>query len=103
MLLLQQSNCIFSSGVNCQNETNECLSTPCRNNAECIDLLADFECKCKPGYAGRLCEIDINECFDLPCANGATCLDKVNDYQCVCVAGRFLFFCLHVSLTFVFL
>ena len=76
--------------MNCQNETNECLSTPCKNNAECIDLVANFECKCKPGYFGRLCQIDINECMDLPCANGATCLDKVNDYQCVCVPGRFI-------------
>ena len=77
------------SGANCENETNECLSTPCKNNAECIDLVANFECKCQPGYFGELCQIDINECLDLPCANGATCFDKVNDYQCICVAGRF--------------
>ncbi|XP_065067500.1 sushi, von Willebrand factor type A, EGF and pentraxin domain-containing protein 1-like, partial [Rhopilema esculentum] len=77
----------LSLGVNCENETDECLSKPCRNNATCIDQVNNFKCDCQPGFAGRICEVDINECLTDPCTNNGTCLDKVNDYQCICQAG----------------
>eukprot|EP00795_Rhopilema_esculentum_P001758 gene1758-16242_t len=74
-------------GVNCENETDECLSKPCRNNATCIDQVNNFKCDCQPGFAGKICEVDINECLGEPCTNNGTCLDKVNGYQCICQAG----------------
>ena len=65
------------------------MSQPCRNGAECVDLVNNFRCNCKPGYAGRVCEVNINECLLQPCKNNGTCLDGVNDYNCVCQPGLY--------------
>ncbi|XP_072036040.1 protein tolkin-like [Amphiura filiformis] len=36
---------------------NECLSQPCRNGGQCIDVVNGFLCKCRRGFAGKLCNI----------------------------------------------
>ena len=38
-------------------EINECDVGPCENNANCTDLLNDFNCSCLPGYTGKTCDI----------------------------------------------
>ena len=38
-------------------EINECDVGPCKNNANCTDLLNDFNCSCLPGYTGKTCDI----------------------------------------------
>ena len=35
---------------------DECLSTPCQNNATCYDGVNMFTCSCDDGYEGGLCE-----------------------------------------------
>ena len=36
---------------------NECASSPCRNDATCLDLLNAFECVCAAGFTGHNCSI----------------------------------------------
>ena len=38
-------------------DTNECESSPCLNNGNCIDRINAFNCSCPPGFAGNRCEI----------------------------------------------
>ena len=53
-------------------EINECLSSPCRNNATCNDNINAYTCQCLPGFTGRDCETDIDDCASNPCLNNAT-------------------------------
>ena len=38
-------------------DINECASSPCQNEATCVDGENGFTCDCKPGYTSVLCEI----------------------------------------------
>lgn len=40
-------------GVNCSEETNECLSHPCQNGGTCIDLTNTYKCSCPRGTQGE--------------------------------------------------
>lgn len=41
-------------GSDCEINYDECLHGYCANNSTCIDLVADYECVCPPGFAGEL-------------------------------------------------
>ncbi len=40
------------TGIHCQTDWDECWSSPCANGAKCVDLIADFNCTCTPGFRG---------------------------------------------------
>lgn len=58
------------TGLLCEQELNECNSTPCENEGTCTDLLASFSCQCMAGWTGARCERDVLECSSNPCQNG---------------------------------
>ncbi|MCP3668383.1 MAG: calcium-binding EGF-like domain-containing protein [Gammaproteobacteria bacterium] len=35
---------------------DECLSSPCKNEAKCNDLIDEYSCSCLPGFTGNDCE-----------------------------------------------
>lgn len=37
------------TGLNCENEINECYSNPCKNGGQCVDKINLFSCKCTAG------------------------------------------------------
>ncbi|KAH7976317.1 hypothetical protein HPB52_011829 [Rhipicephalus sanguineus] len=41
----------------CEENINECLSSPCKNRGDCEDGIDSFTCHCTPGYGGPLCEL----------------------------------------------
>ncbi|MGH0173496.1 UNVERIFIED_CONTAM: hypothetical protein FKN15_065582 [Acipenser sinensis] len=45
------------SGTNCEVETNECDSNPCKNGGSCNDLENDYTCTCPQGFYGKNCKI----------------------------------------------
>ncbi|XP_035679049.1 neurogenic locus notch homolog protein 1-like [Branchiostoma floridae] len=65
-------------------DTKECLSSPCENNATCTDYLGGYRCTCLAGFTGVHCEVNIDECIETTCDNGGTCVDLVNDFFCSC-------------------
>ncbi|XP_029031043.1 protein eyes shut homolog isoform X2 [Betta splendens] len=73
----------------CEIDTNECSSSPCQNQADCVDRVNGYSCNCRMGFAGVHCEVDVNECASGPCRNAAVCRDLVNQFRCVCPAGYF--------------
>ncbi|WAR20573.1 NOTCH-like protein [Mya arenaria] len=92
------------TGARCENDVDECLHSPCANNAlchntfdpdfcasnpcqgqgQCHHNVTSFYCDCFHGYSGQTCQIDVDACLTSPCKNGATCQDLVGDYTCTC-------------------
>jgi hypothetical protein len=73
------------TGINCETNINECVSSPCVNGA-CIDKVNGYQCVCQPGWTNMNCDVDINECLSSPCVHG-NCNDMVNGYSCACDSG----------------
>ncbi|XP_014254635.1 neurogenic locus protein delta [Cimex lectularius] len=85
-----EGNCICPtgfSGSHCQTNVDDCIGSPCRNGATCIDGVDSYKCQCVPGFVGKHCEDEVDYCLAKPCANGGTCYNLVNDYKCSCRAG----------------
>ena len=40
------------TGPRCEEDINECQSSPCANGGECQDQPGSFHCKCPPGKLG---------------------------------------------------
>lgn len=44
-----------------ETDFNECESTPCQNNGECIDLIGRYQCRCAgTGFEGVNCAYQIS-------------------------------------------
>ncbi|KAM4607482.1 protein eyes shut homolog [Polymixia lowei] len=76
-------------GTRCEIDTNECSSSPCQNQGQCLDQVNSYSCDCKKGFSGLHCEEDINECASSPCHNAGICQDFINRFGCVCPPGYF--------------
>ncbi|CAH1240252.1 NOTCH2 [Branchiostoma lanceolatum] len=70
------------TGDLCEKNIDDCATTPCKNNATCVDLVDSFECVCDRGYTGLLCESDLDLCHPNPCPYGWVCVDNVSGIQC---------------------
>uniref|UniRef100_A0A672V0E1 Neurogenic locus notch homolog protein 1 n=1 Tax=Strigops habroptila TaxID=2489341 RepID=A0A672V0E1_STRHB len=79
--------CMCYEGVYCEINTDECASSPCLHNGNCLDKINEFHCECPTGFNGHLCQFDIDECASTPCKNGAKCVDGPNTYSCECTEG----------------
>uniref|UniRef100_A0A8C3R0R3 Sushi, von Willebrand factor type A, EGF and pentraxin domain-containing protein 1 n=1 Tax=Cyanoderma ruficeps TaxID=181631 RepID=A0A8C3R0R3_9PASS len=83
VVLLSTSNpCLL-----CEEDVNECSSSPCLNGAHCVDGKNSYSCTCAKGFTGLNCEVNINDCDSSPCLNQATCVDALNSYICKCPPG----------------
>ena len=92
---------VLSAGSNCDVDVDECVSTPCANNATCVESGTDstvpidsYQCGCPPGWAGGFCsteleqyedlchlvggkcDVDIDECVSSPCQHASSCADS---------------------------
>ena len=71
----------------CFVDIDECLSSPCKNDGECIDGMSKFVCNCNSGSTGVRCELVLNACYSNPCAYG-NCVKKSDfNFECICYAG----------------
>ena len=88
------------TGVNCEDDVNECTSSPCQNGGACVDSLSSgtkkiardmYVCKCASGTSGINCETDVDECAKKPCFNNGVCLQAsigaAKKFSCVCKGG----------------
>lgn len=75
------------SGRYCEDNVDDCASSPCANGGTCRDSVNDFSCTCPPGYTGRNCSAPVSRCEHAPCHNGATCHQRGQRYMCECAQG----------------
>ena len=90
-------------GGNCDDNVNECVSSPCENGATCSDPVGVYHvytCTCVAGFSNGVCEYvypaelesecsvtyggncdeDLDECASHPCENGAQCVESRSDH-----------------------
>ena len=72
------------TGTRCDEERDECQSSPCGQHGECVDGHGEYSCRCDPGFAGRHCQMELDECLSTPCGRHGTCRDAVDGYSCLC-------------------
>ena len=62
----------------------------CSNNANCVNTLGSYKCKCKAGFIGdgRTCT-NVNECESntYQCRDNSVCVDTIGSYNCSCETG----------------
>lgn len=75
------------SGRRCEDNVDDCASSPCANGGTCRDGVNEFSCTCPPGYTGRNCSAPVSRCEHAPCHNGATCHERARRYLCECARG----------------
>ncbi|KAJ8406864.1 hypothetical protein AAFF_G00291400 [Aldrovandia affinis] len=77
----------------------ECDSSPCLNEASCIDLINKYACICPDGFVGKHCEVDVDMCLKASqnlslCFNGGICQDGPGaNFTCSCPTGYFGEYC----------
>ena len=49
--LYEKLHVFFYSGVNCENNEDDCANNPCEYG-ECQDGINEYKCVCAPGYTG---------------------------------------------------
>ncbi|KAG2461833.1 protein crumbs homolog 1 isoform X2 [Polypterus senegalus] len=85
------------TGTFCQEDINECSTSPCHNGGTCENTKGGFTCHCpqtfKDGLAfgGPTCQDVLIGCDGHGCQNGGTCIpllrDDQHEYRCACVNG----------------
>ncbi|XP_052269942.1 MAM and LDL-receptor class A domain-containing protein 1-like [Dreissena polymorpha] len=80
------------NGINCEIDTDECRSSPCKNGAPCEDGVDKFICHCPDGYTGHLCDRYMDPCSSNPCVRGK-CFSHLQLHICICPQGYSGQFC----------
>ncbi|XP_028275020.1 protein jagged-1b [Parambassis ranga] len=71
----------------CDIVEHACLSSPCMNEATCVEDPTGFSCICAEGWTGHTCAEAVRQCDRSPCGRGATCEETPGGYRCLCPPG----------------
>ena len=92
MLTAQSGRMRLSGTCGCSDD-DECLLTPCIQNAVCTNIVGGFECSCPDGFlsqtsqSGEILCSDVDECQSSPCDINASCTNSVGSFTCECSDG----------------
>lgn len=49
----------FGKNTQCVSFSDECAAGPCKNGADCQDMVNGYTCMCTAGWTGVNCDFDI--------------------------------------------
>ena len=84
------------TGINCQENINDCLNATCFNGGSCIDGINSYTCDCKWPFMGRYCQTQMkcsdNDESNRVCKNNGVCIEATSGVnysapRCVCKQG----------------
>jgi len=81
------------TGVNCQENINDCLNATCYNGGLCIDGINSYTCDCRWPFMGRYCQTQMkcmisgSDDAESTCKNGGVCVDQEQGPKCLCKQG----------------
>ena len=79
-----------TTGLQCGELVDKCLSNPCQNSGTCITEAQGYSCTCPYPWAGLNCEIDTDPCLPNPCLAMGTCQvdsTRPRGFRCFCPEG----------------
>ena len=50
---------VSHTGQQCEVDIDECDSSPCLNEASCVDAVSGYTCVCTQGYTGDTCDVGL--------------------------------------------
>ena len=53
------------NGTHCEQDVDECKTSPCKNGATCTNTVGGFTCQCQQGFQGNLCDQGILFAFSM--------------------------------------
>jgi hypothetical protein len=83
----------WTNSRTCNEDVDECAAptSPCLNNATCVNTRGGFRCACAPGCTGTYCEDKLDYCSSGPCiaAQTITCtnMHAQSTFACFCKPG----------------
>ena len=84
-------------GPNCDQDIDECVLNPCKNDGRCQNDFGSFKCFCRHGFYGVKCE---KPCRPGTCKNDGICHEVDGDTQgwrCQCPQHIYGETCQHIS------
>ncbi|XP_027699161.1 protein crumbs homolog 1, partial [Vombatus ursinus] len=85
------------TGIRCEDDIDECSSSPCKNGATCENFPGNYTCHCPPQdfqgivYGGVDCREIFLGCTRNKCQNNAICIPYIqngqHEYNCLCPPG----------------
>ena len=72
------------TGWLCDEDLDECLAKPCKNNGRCLQTEEPgmYTCECTDQYRGHNCEqLKNRTCEDKPCREDAQCFNETSEYD----------------------
>jgi hypothetical protein len=85
----------FFTGDSCQTDTRACSSSPCKNGANCSEIIIpnqpnSYNCSCSSSlFYGTNCEFKIDVCKGYDCSSHGTCYDNFSSPACNCFENYF--------------
>ena len=85
-------------GLSCEYDSRACSTSPCLNNATCVDIPSNgsYTCLCSSFYTGNECETRIDNCKNVTCSNRGECLLNNREFEnatCKCYNDYFGDYC----------
>ena len=71
----------------CSADVDECVNSPCKNGATCVNNDGGYTCQCDAGWTGKQCEQGTSnyQCYKINYLDGKITVIKIKSIQAISV------------------